>query len=337
MAAYYLLRCLNQTILLFIFLSTINIIVRILECIMDTYSYFSNERRPSEGSFPLQSPTWNQEDPYQYAHCNHQGCASALAERRSFMAASNLILPRKRSICSLMSEHVQNAQALDAWSPSPWRPSKRTKEPKTALSPHPQHLRAHEGANDTSRPLVQPSGPTKACVAVQDQEAFNYGSKSAGFRTLSSPIMFKGSLESLATNSEQDSMDHSKLETQSKYLYYPPTNPSEGAHWFSRVRDGGPHRRLSYGAPHNIPGPWVFQKLTNSRHPRRNASLHVKENGCLGLYNQSPEAIQAKPWNPEPSQIKPILWLDRAEDEEIKGMVSFLSLPNQKTCSWLRC
>ena len=305
---------------------------------MDTHFYFSNEGRPSKGSFPLQSPTWNQQDPYQCAHCSHQGCASALAERRSFMAASNLILPRKRSICSLVSEHVQNVQALDAWWPSPWRPSKRTKEPRTTLSPRPQHLRAHESANDRSRPLLRSSGPAKACVAEQAQEtSLSYRSKSAGFRTLSSPIMFKSSFESLATNSEQDSMHHSKLGSQSKYLYYPPTNPSEGAHRFSRVHDGGPHRRLSYGAPPSAPDQKVFHKLTNSRHPRSKASLHVKEKGCLCLYNQSPEAIQAKPWDSEPSQVKPRLWLDRAEDEETQEMVSFLFLPNQQTCSWLRC
>lgn len=305
---------------------------------MDTVSLLSKEARPSKGLFPLESPTWNQEDPYQYAHCSHQGCGSALAERRSFMASSHLILSRKRPVRSLVAEHVQNAQAANARSPSPSRPSKRTKEPKAALSPRPQHSRADESANATSRPLMQPPGPAKACAAEQYQQAsLNYQSKSAGFGTLSSPIMFKGSLESRATNPEQDSVVHSKLEAQSKYLYYPPTNPSEGAHWFSRVHDGGPHRRLSYGAPPNDPDSIVFHKLTSSRHPRRKASLHVKENGCLCLYNQSPEAIQAKPWNSEPCQIKPRLWLDLAEDDEIQETVSCLSLPNQKTCSWLRC
>ena len=317
-------------------LSIFKRLVRILGCIMDTFSLLSNEARPSKGSFALQSPTWNQEGPYQYAHCSHQGCGSALAERRSFMASSHLIFSRKRPIRSLVAEHVQNAQASDARSPSPSRPSKRTKEPRATLSPRPQHSRADESANDTSRPLLQPSGPAKACAAEEYQQAsLSYQSKSAGLRTLSSPIIIKGSLESFAPNPKQNFIDHSALADQSKYLYYPPTNPSEGPHRFSRAHDGGPYRRLSYGAPPGTPDPGVSHKRTESPDPRRKASLHEKEKGCLCSYNQNPEAIQAKSWNSEPSQTMPRLWLDLAEEEEIHERVSLLSLPNQRI--WLRC
>ena len=302
---------------------------------MDTCSLLSNEGRPSNGTFSLESPTWNQENPYQYAHCSHRGCGSALAERRSFMAAPHLILSRKRPIRNLVVEHAQNAQASDARSPSPSRPSKRTKEPRAAQSPRPQHSRTHKSANDTSRRLQQTSGPARACAAQQDQEAsLNYQSKSAGLRTLSSPIIIKGSLELLAPYPKQDFMDHSALADQSKYLYYPPTNPSEGAHRFSRAHGGGPYRRLSYGAPPSTPSPRVSQKITDSPDPGREASLHVETNGCLCSYNKGPEAIQAKSWKSERSQTKPRLWRDPAEDEEIQEMVSLLSLPNQQT--WLQ-
>lgn len=320
--------------LLSVFLSIFKRLVRILGCIMDILSFLSNEARPSNGSFPLESPAWNQEDPYQYAHYSHQGCGTALAERRSFMAAPHLIFSRKRPIRNLVDEHAQDAQASNAVSPSPSRPLKRSKELRAALSPRPQHSRTHESANDTSRRLLQRLGPAKACAAEQDQQAsLNDQSESAGFRTLSSPIIIKGSLESLAPYRKQDFMDYSALADQSKYLYYPPTNPSEGARQFSRAHDGGPYRRLSYGAPPSTPGPRVSRKITDSPDPGRKASLHVKKNGCLCSYNQSPEAIQAKSWNSESSQTKPRLWLDLAEEEAIQKMVSLL-LPNQQT--WLR-
>ena len=321
--------------LLSIFLSISKRPARILGCIMDTFSLLSNETRPLKGLFPVESPTWNQEDPYQYAHCSHQVCGSALAKRRSFMAASHLILSRKRPIRSPVA-HVRNAQASDARSPSPSRPSKRTEEPRAARSPHPQHSRAHESANETPRPLLQPLGPAKSCAAEQDQQAsLNYQRKSAGVRTLSSPIVIKGGLESFAPKPKQGFMDHSALADQSKYLYYPPTNPSKRSHRCSRTHDGGPYRRLSYGAPPSTPDPRVFHKITESPDPRHKASLHVKENSYLCSYNQSHEAIQAKSWIYEPSQAEPRLWLDLAEDEEIQEMVSLLSLPNQQT--GLRC
>ena len=320
--------------LLSVFLLISKRLVRILRCIMDIFSLISNEARPSNGSFSLELPAWNQEDPYQYAHCSQQSCGSALAERRSFMAAPHLTLSRKRPIRNLVVEHAQDAQASDAMSLSPSRPSKRSKEPRAALSPHPQHSMTYESANDTSRRLLQRSGPAKACAAEQDQQAsLNDQSKSAGFRTLSSPIIIKGSLESLGPYRKQDFMDYSALADQSKYLYYPPTNPSEGARQFSRTHDGGPYRRLSYGASPSTPGPRVSHKITDSPDSGRKASLHVKRNGYLCSYNQRPEAIQAKSWNSESSQTKPRLWLDLAEDEAIQEMVSLLLL-NQQT--WLR-
>ena len=321
--------------LLSIFLSISKRLVRILGCIMETFSLVSNEARPSKGSFLLESPTWNQEDPYQYAHCSHQNCGSTLTESRSFMAASHLILSRKRPIRSLVAEHVQNAPASDARSPSPSRPSKRTKEPTAALSPRPQYSRAHESTNDTRKPLLQLSRSAKACAAEQDQQAsLDYQSESACLRRLSSPIIIKGSLESFE-NPKQDFMEYSTLADQSKYLYYPPTNPSEGAHQCFRAHHGGPYRRLSYDAPPSTPDPRVFHKITDYPGPEEKASLHVKENGCLRSYNQSPEAIQAKSWNSESSQTKPRLCIDAAEDKGIQGMVSLLSPPNHQTL--LRC
>ena len=317
--------------LLSILLSVSKILVRILGCIMETFSLASNEARPSKRSFLLESPTWNQEDPHQYAHCSHQNCGSTLTEGRSFMAASHLILSRKRPIRSLVAGHVQNAPASNARSPSPSRPSKRTKEPTAALSPRPQHSRAHERANDTQRPLLQLSRSAKACAAEQDQRtSLDYQSKSAGFRRLSSPIIIKSSLESFE-NPKQDLMEYSTLADQSKYLYYPPTNPSEGAHRCFRAHDGGPYRRLSYGAPPSTPEPRVFHKVTDYPGPGEKASLHVKENGCLRSYDQSPEAIQAKSWDSESSQTKPKLWIDAAEDEETQGMVSLPPPPNHQT------
>ena len=318
-----------------IFLSIAKI-QRILGCLMDIYALSSNEAQPSILSFPLESPPSNQEDPHQYARYGHQGCGSTLAERRSSMAASQLIPSRKRSIRSLVSEHVQNAQASDARPPLPSRPSKRTKEPRTPLSPRRQHLRDHESANDAPRPLLQSFGPVKACAAEQEAP-LKYQSKPASLRTLSSPIKFKGSLETFATNSDRDFMDHSALGDQSKYLYCPPTNSSAGAQRSSRLHDSGPYRRLSYGEPPHSLDSRVFHKTTASRALKRKASLHLKDNNCFSLYHQNPEAIQAKPWISESSQPKPRLWLDLAKDEEIEKMVSLRSLVNQRTCSWLRC
>lgn len=303
---------------------------------MDIHSLSPNEAQPSKLSSPVESPALNQEDPHQYACYSHQGCSSTLAERRSFMAASQLILSRKRSIRSLVSEHVQNAQASDARPPSPSRPSKRTKEPRTPLTPCHQHLRDHESITDAPRPLLQSFGPVKACAAEQEA-SLKYRSKPASLRTLSSPIKFKGSLESFATNPDQDLMDHSGLGDQSKYLYCPPTNSSDGTQRFSRLHDGGPYRRLSYGELPNSFDSRVFHKTTAFRDLSRKASLHVKDNNCFSPYHQNPEAIQAKPRDSEYSQPKPRLWLDLAEDEEIEKMVSLRSLPNQRTCSWLRC
>ena len=303
---------------------------------MDIHSLSPNEAQPSKLSSPVESPALNQEDPHQYACYSHQGCSSTLAERRSFMAASQLILSRKRSIRSLVSEHVQNAQASDARPPSPSRPSKRTKEPRTPLTPCHQHLRDHESITDAPRPLLQSFGPVKACAAEQEA-SLKYRSKPASLRTLSSPIKFKGSLESFATNPDQDLMDHSGLGDQSKYLYCPPTNSSDGTQRFSRLHDSGPYRRLSYGELPNSFDSRVFHKTTAFRDLSRKASLHVKDNNCFSPYHQNPEAIQAKPRDSEYSQPKPRLWLDLAEDEEIEKMVSLRSLPNQRTCSWLRC
>ncbi len=299
---------------------------------MEICSLSSNEAQPSKVSFPPSNP----EDPRQYAHYSHRDCGSALAERRSLMAASNLILSRKRSIRSLVSEQVQNAQASDARPPSPSRPSKRTKEPRTPLSPAPQHLRDHESADDPPRPLLQSLGPAKA-YAEEQEACINYQSQPASLRTLSSPIKFEGSLESFGTKPDQDSMDYSALGDQSKYLYYPPINSSEGVQPVSRLHDSGLYRRLSYGEPPSSPDWRVFHKTTGSRDLRRKARLHVKDNNYFSLDHQSPEAIQAKTWNSESSQPKPKLSLDLAEGEEIEEMVSLISLPNQQTCSPLRC
>ena len=304
--------------------------------IMEIYSLSSSEAQPSKISFSLESPPSNQADSHQYAHYSHQGCGSTLAKRRSLMAASNLILSRKRPICTLVSEHVQNAQASDARPPSPSRPSKRAKELRTPLSPAPQYLRDHESANDAPRPLLQSLGPAKAYAAEQEA-SISYQSKPASLRTLSSPINFKSSLESFATNSDQDFIDHSALGDQSKYLYYPPTDSADGVQRFSRLQGSGPYRRLSYGETPSSPDSRVFHKTTGSRGLRRKASLHVKDDNCFSLDHQSSEAIQAKPWNSDSSQPKPKLLLDLAEDEEIEEMVSLLSLPNQQTCSPLRC
>ena len=252
------------------------------------------------------------------------------------MAASKLIFSRKRSIRSPVSEHVPNAQASDARPASPSRLSKGTKEPRTPLSPRPQHLRDHESVDDAPRPLLQSFGPVKACAAEQEA-SLKHQSKPASLRKLSSPIKFKGSLESFATNLDLDIVDHSALGDQSKYLYCPPANSSGGTQRFSHLHDSGPYRRLSYGEPANSSDSRVFHKTTASRHLRRKASLRVKDNNCFSLYQQNPEAIQAEPWNSEYSQPKPRLWLDLAEDEEIEKMVSLRSMPNQPTCPWLRC
>ena len=298
---------------------------------MEPFSLISNEARPSERSFPLESPTWNQEDPYQYAHCSHQDCGSTLTESRNFMAASHTILSRKRPIRSLVSGYVQKAPALDARSPSPSRPSKRTKEPTTALSPPPQQSSAHERANDTQGPLLQLSRSARACAAEQDQQAsLDYQSKSAGFRRLSSPIIIKGSIESFETP-KQEFIGYSTLANQSKYLYYPPTNPADGAHKCFPAHDGGPYRRLSYGAPPSAPEPRVFHKVTDYPGPGEKASLHVEEYGCLRSNDQSPEAIQAKSRELESSRTKARSWIDAAEDEEVLGMVSLLPPPNHQT------
>ena len=328
--AYYVSLCLNQTVLLSIFLSIAETRRRILGCIMDIYSLFSEEAQPPKLSFPLESPASNQEDLHQYVRYSHQGCGFTMAERRSFMAASQLTLSRKRSIRSLVSEHVQKAQASEARPPSPSR------QPRTTLSPWPQHYRNYESANDAPRPLLQSFGPVKACAAEQEV-SLKCQSKPASLRTLSSPIKFKGSLESFATNPDRDFMDHSAHMDQSKYLYYPPTNPSDAAQRFSRLHDSGPKRRLSYGESPDSPDSRIFHKTTASRDLRRKASLHVKDDNCFSLYHQNPKAIQARSWSSKSSQPKPRLWLDQAEDEEIEKMVSLRSLPNQRTCSWLRC
>ena len=303
---------------------------------MDIYYLSSNEAHRSKFSFPLESPSSDQEDPHQYARFTHKDYGSTLAERRSSMAASQLILSRKRSIRSLVSEHLPNAQASDARPSSPSRLSKRTREPRTPVSPRPQHLRSHESANYAPTPLLQSFEPVEACAAER-QASLKYQSKPASLRTLSSPIKFKSSLESFATNPDCDCMDHSTLGDQSKYLYSPPTNPSDGAQRFSRVHDSDPYRRLSYGEPHNSLDSRVFGKSTVPRDLRRKASLHVKDHNCLSFYHQNPEAIQAKPWDSESSHATPRLWLGLAEDEEIEEMVSLRSLPNQRTRSWLQC
>ncbi|KAK0510071.1 hypothetical protein JMJ35_007465 [Cladonia borealis] len=235
------------------------------------------------------------------------------------MAASQLILSRKRSIRSLVSEHLPNAQPSDARPSSPSRPSKRTREPRTPVSPRPQHLRSHDSANYAPTPLLQSFEPVEACAAER-QASLKYQSKPASLRTLSSPIKFKGSLESFATNPDCDCMSHSALGDQSKYLYCPPTNPSDGAQQFSCVHDSDSYRRLSYGEPPNYLDSRVFCKSTVPRDLRRKASLHVKDHNCLSFYHQNPEAIQAKPWDSEFSQTKPRLWLGLAEDEEIEEM-----------------
>lgn len=323
----------DYLIVLFPFIA--EILRRTLGCIMDIYYLSSNDAHPSRMSCLLEPPSSDQEDPHQHARSNHQGCGSTLTEKRSCMAAPQLVLSRKRSIHSLVSEHLQNAQASDARPPSTSRPSKRTREPKTPVSPAPHHLKDHESANYAPRPLLQSFEPIKACSAEQ-QASLKYQTKSASLRTLSSPIKFNDSIESFATSPNPDSMDYIALWDQSKYLYYPPTNPSEGAQPFSRLHNSGPYRRLSYGELSHSLDSRAFHTSTASRGLRRRASLRVKHHNCLSFYHHNPEAIQAKTWNSEPAQPKPRLWLDLAEDEEIGEKVSLRSLPNQRTRSWLQ-
>ena len=299
---------------------------------MDINCSFSNEEHSSKPSLPLKSPSSDQEYPHQHVRSCHEGCGSTLAERRSFMAASQLVLSRKRSIRNLVSEHSQNVQASDPRSLSPSRLSKLAKEPRIPVSPHPQYTRDHGRPKDASRPVLKSFGPNKACAA--EQEAFfNCQSKSASLRTLASPIKFKGSLESFATYPYPGFMDRSAPRDQSKYRYYPPTNPLDGPQRFSSLHNSGPYRRLSYGGPAAFLDSQICHKTTASRDQRRKASFHVKDDNCLSLYYQNPEAIQAKPWDSEPSQLKTKLWLDLAEDEETEKLVSLQSLPNQRTCS----
>ena len=217
-----------------------DILRRILGCVMNIYYLSSIEAPPSKLSFPLISPSSDQADPHQYARSTHKDYSSTLAERSSSMAASQSILSRKRSIRCLVSEYLLNAQTSDARPSSPSRPSKRTREPGTPVLPQPQHLRSHESAKYAPTPLLQSFEPVEACAAER-QASLKYQSKPASLRTLSSPITFKGSLESFATDPGRDLMDHSALGDQSKYLYSPPTNPSEGAQRVSRVHDSDPY------------------------------------------------------------------------------------------------
>ena len=305
------------------------ILKRICRCIMDIYYLSSNEAHPFRFSFPLQSPSSDQEDPHQYARSTHHDYSSTLAERRSSMAVSQLILSRKRSIRSLVSEHLPNAQASDARPSSPSRQSKRTRDAVTPVSPLPQHLRSHENADYAPTPLLQSSEPVRAC-ATERQASFKYQTEPASLKTLSSPIKFKGNLESFATNPDRDWMNHSALGNQSNHLYCPPTISSDEAQQFSCVHDSDLYRRLSHGEPSTSLDLGVFRKARTPHDLRRKASLHVKDHNCLSSHHQNPEAIQAKPWDSECSQAKPSLWLSLAEEEEIEEMVSLRSLPNQR-------
>ena len=236
--------------------------------------------------------------------------ASTIAERRCCLQPPILLLTlsKKRPIRNVVSQHSLDEQYTYTNQDSSVPLAKRMKEPSTPIAP----TRLSSSDSEDALNLLTQRRSTQLREhegnASEQQAADAEPLEVQRSKVLLSPI-------SLNAQIEEDHVASTITKTivaasQSKYQYYPPTNPFNGHRPYAQLYCAGPSRQLSYGEPTIHPKPRSLHKATGSAELRQDATCSSQHNGSSSWFDDEDSAPLPRPWHSEPQPPKARLWLD---------------------------